>query len=247
MRKGLLLIWMGSVLCITGYNNITASAIEDSDLSWSIRYGLGILHKASNMEGCDDEGSEHKINKPWYASIELGKKLNYQFSLGISFDHLDSIRYKLLISDETESAPNANYNPINTMNHDIGINALFTTLYFIPSFRVMDDIQPYIALGAGVALIDSGDIVYNSLLFDDKTQSEYALSKKAYKGKKQTNFSWNIGFGVYYQLTDNIELELVQYKYHNFGKAYTRYDYSGELRQSKVKIHSINTGLKIQF
>jgi opacity protein-like surface antigen len=67
-----------------------------------------------------------------------------------------------------------------------------------------------------------------------------------------TNFAWNVGLGVGYQITPNVALD-VGYRYVDLGKASTKWTNAiylpGDVRtQSKNMVqHQIGIGLRIGF
>jgi len=127
----------------------------------------------------------------------------------------------------------------------IQAQTLFVNAYY--DFRNETPFTPYLGAGIGLAFLrskGSGNIEH-TLPFEDS----FSIGSKT-----TTNFAWNIGTGVAYDVTNNIALDL-GYRFAGLGKANTKSltdDFNGiELSfQNKTKnvyMHQLALGVRFTF
>ena len=123
-----------------------------------------------------------------------------------------------------------------TYSQKISSTSAFINGYY--DIKEMNGFMPYITAGVGFSKNKAGD-------FSTNVKNKAPVIDP--KGKAQTEFGWNAGVGIAYNLNERITLDLLNYKYYDLGKVSTDKDDGGEASVGKLKVHSINTGIRIKF
>ncbi len=136
-----------------------------------------------------------------------------------------------------------------SLKNKMDIQTLFFNAYF--DFKNETPLTPYIGAGLGLAFIDSksaghADYTLGGVNYDGSSSTNYKLN---------TNFAWNVGAGVAWELTDLLSLDL-GYRFAGLGKVKSRsstYEgLGGETIEYKSKVdnvymHQIMLGLRFTF
>lgn len=108
--------------------------------------------------------------------------------------------------------------------------------------------KPYVKGGAGLAFTSTDaflDTTINSGV--NGIAAGTVISDQAFGTNKETDFTWSLGAGVSYPLTDSVSLDM-EYQYQDYGSVRTAFDETGDaVRYSDIASHSLLTGLRIKF
>jgi len=143
--------------------------------------------------------------------------------------------------------------PVNvSVKQKLQVQTLFVNTYY--DFRNSTPITPYIGAGLGMAFINSkGNFTFDDGVFDPAEHIGISMGSKT-----STNFAWNIGAGVAYDITDYISLDL-GYRFAGLGKAETKsasgdngWPVNPDILTAKAKtrdvyMHQVMLGLRFTF
>ena len=136
------------------------------------------------------------------------------------------------------------------MKQKLQAQTLFVNVYY--DFRNDTPFTPWVGAGLGMAFVNSKGNFNGWLEGDDNTFSESLGSKRT------TNFAWNIGTGVAYEVTENVALDF-GYRFVGLGKAETKtrsmeievlgdpVSMSTRARTKNVYMHQVMLGLRFTF
>ncbi len=155
-------------------------------------------------------------------------------AVGYDFD----VKYNVPVRTELEFAMSDNIR--NTDNSwgvpisgEVGINTLMLNVYY--DFENSSKFTPYVGLGAGIAWVSMEGDIAGVADFSSKTQS---------------NFAWNIGLGVAYDIAENFSADL-GYRFAQFGDAKTKTltvgGVEGHLEADTISAHQVMFGLRYTF
>ncbi|MDR2160532.1 MAG: acyloxyacyl hydrolase [Desulfovibrio sp.] len=186
----------------------------------------------------------------WGGSLALGYDFHKKFDIPLRAE----IEYALFADTESKSTEysESSHLGVSTWNKTshkltLGIQTLFLNAYY--DFRNSSSFTPYVGAGIGMAFIDA-KYKYKESYSDDDPWTETA-------GKNSTtNFAWNIGGGVAYDINEYLAVDL-GYRFVGLGEAKTKktsfYDENGDLdntRRGKVSdlyAHQVALGLRVTF
>jgi opacity protein-like surface antigen len=141
----------------------------------------------------------------------------------------------------------------NGVNQDIwstkqSANVAFVSAFYDIKFNKLKNITPFIGAGIGISQNKSGDMntVNKTYANNDQLTDESAVEIEN-ASKKTNSFAWHVSAGVNYVVNDKIDLNLVNYKYANLGKAKTMQDKNGDILTNKLRVHSVSTGITFKF
>ena len=201
-------------------------------------YGVGIANKIGG-EYKYDEGKYLKPRRPDNSQI-FGLALGYKFDDNVraelAVNHFHNFKFKHHVAEKDNSGS------VLDMHFDqkISANALFTNLYF--DFSEFEKFTPYINMGMGIFRNKLGNL--NADIKQDEADIfNVSLVKKNSKNK----LAYNIGAGVTCKFNDKVSWELINYRYYNLGRTSTKPDDDGDIYTAKLRIHSINTGIRFNF
>ena len=128
------------------------------------------------------------------------------------------------------------------------IQTLFFNAYW--DFKNDSPVTPYVGAGLGIAFVDSKasgstDYTIGGADFSGSSSTNYKLN---------TNFAWNVGAGVAWELNELLALDL-GYKFASLGKTKSRessYEGLAETVSYKSKVtdlymHQVMLGLRFTF
>jgi len=221
---------------------------------------------------------DHPINGPMSGSDRMGSKTDNTFggSLAIGYDFSKShgipVRAELeyaIFSGAKVKKSESYFEAADDWGRDkkeqtFGIQTLFLNAYF--DFDTGTQFTPYVGAGLGLAFIntkgkfrgsgdDSGDE-------QDFGRYEFNLSTKS---RTVTNFAWNIGAGVGYEIDKNWTVDL-GYRFVGLGSVKTKnstgsfnadldsfaggpyaFDFNGQARTKNLYQHQIALGIRYTF
>jgi opacity protein-like surface antigen len=111
--------------------------------------------------------------------------------------------------------------------------------------------KPYLKGGIGVSRnkTDRANIAveYNSAIWDGSVLQGQLVDDISYPTGKSTEFAWNVGAGLVFDLSEKIDLSF-EYGFMNLGEALTETDGAGDaLGFSDVSAQSISLGIDYRF
>jgi opacity protein-like surface antigen len=212
-----------------------ANAVEKGKFYASGSYGVGFADKFDYK----DEDGVLAVKKPSNANVfglAVGYGVTDNIRAELSYNGFYGMKYKYTQTDEYEEQEIVQYN----YNQKVSANALFISAYY--DINKFDKIKPYVAAGVGVANVKSGNI--NILA---KQEDKEDINDVYAEGINKKQFAWQLGTGVNYVVNDKIDLNLVNYRYSNLGKAVTKADGEDPELKTKLAVHSISTGITFKF
>ena len=145
----------------------------------------------------------------------LGLAVGYDFKVKHNLPVRAELEYMYYGGAEDSFTYFDKYAWIDTkIKNEYDIQTLFANFYY--DFETGTAFTPYVGGGIGLALIDnkgSATLLWSSVGWYDE---KYKISSN-----DSTNFAWNIGGGVGFDLTDNLTLDL-NYRFAGLGEAETK-------------------------
>jgi opacity protein-like surface antigen len=218
-------ITLGAGVLYTLSSLISANA-EEGKAYVAGNFGVGISAKKFDYD------TDHELADP----TKLKNSMNFGVALG--YKVADHVRAELAIN----RFQNFKYQAANKRNTDMSYSQkMSSTSAFINGYydiKEMNGFMPYITAGVGFSKNKSSDFLIKIVNEDPVIHA---------KAKTQTEFGWNAGVGIAYNLNERITLDLLNYKYYDLGKVSTDKSDDGDTYGGKLKVHSINTGIRIKF
>lgn len=113
-------------------------------------------------------------------------------------------------------------------SQDLDIGTLFANAYW--DFNNRTRFTPYVGGGLGVAFIDS----------------EGKVDGRSLGSKDTTNFAWNLGTGVGFAITDDLDIS-IGYRFAWLGDAKTKSRGAYQAKSEDIYMHQVNLGLRYTF
>ena len=171
-----------------------------------------------NSEGFTS-GSEkfgNKSDNTFGGSIAIGYDFDKRFDVPIRTEIEYAFFSQAEIKHDGFMDPGVEYGRVK---HQYDIQTLFWNTYF--DINTGTKFTPYIGAGIGLAFIDYRYDVHYIALGSETANQSPATSKM------NTNFAWNIGAGVGYDITDNWTID-AGYRFVSFGSVSTKTKYDGD-------------------
>jgi opacity protein-like surface antigen len=118
---------------------------------------------------------------------------------------------------------------IDSDKFKVQANTLFVNAYY--DFATGTQFTPYVGAGLGLAFLNS----------KWRSSDDDSLGSKM-----RTNFAWNVGAGVAYEIVQNVSLDL-GYRFAGLGQGRTKSDGDGYIKAKNVYQHQIMLGLRFAF
>jgi len=161
-------------------------------------------------------------------SLALGYRLSNNVRAELAFNQFHGFKYQGL------ALVNYEY------KQKISSNAFFANFYY--DFNQFNKFVPYVNMGLGLSKNKSGTLYVKR---KDVVGDSWEIANKS---ETRNQFTWNVGIGIAYKLNNKICLDLINYKYNDLGKFSTKEDIAKHrMVISKLKVHGISTGIRIQF
>ena len=157
-------------------------------------------------------------------------RFNDNIRTELAFNRFDNFKYK---DTEIDNVGDHYY------RQKVNATAVFANVYY--DVRKFEKFAPYANIGIGYSKNQAGSMNLHSVL------TGITVDTTVYQSKSKKQFAWNIGAGISYEMNKKFTLDLINYKYYNLGKFSTKLDEVGDSLKDKLKIHSITTGIKINF
>ena len=230
-----------AAISLCGIN--AANAVEKGKFYASGSYGVGFADKFDYQ----DEDGELAVKKPSNANF-FGAAIGYGVSDNIraelSYNGFYGMKYKSVQNEKTRN---------NGVNQDIwstkqSANVAFVSAFYDIKFNKLKNITPFIGAGIGISQNKSGNMNVVDKTYGNNGQLTNESAVKTECASKKTNsFAWHVSTGVNYVVNDKIDLNLVNYKYANLGKAKTMQNGNGDILTNKLRVHSVSTGITFKF
>jgi opacity protein-like surface antigen len=229
--------YLGFVLLVL---SSSTTALADTDTYISLNVGASIVDDAKGKESSLDELSTRDISDITY-NYNFGHTISA--ALGVSFGN--GYRVEVEVANQINDLVGASrISPTNSTHSkfeevDITVSTLLANAY--KDFYIVDKFFGYVSGGIGVA--------YNEL--DARSyvvETEVGTSEKSFGRFDDTVLSWQLGVGLGYELTKEIDLN-VGYRYLgtddvNFNASYihTNNNYIIEFGS-----HNVTAGIRYSF
>ena len=193
--------------------------------------GLSIPANKLNYDDHDENRKNENIDP-----VKLKNSMNFGAAVGYKMS--DNFRAELAFSYFNNFKFKANHkvNSEETLDQKNKSIAGFINGYY--DIKEMNGFVPYLTVGLGFSQNKAGALVVNG---PNEEPTLYA------NGNKQTEFAWNAGLGVAYNINEKITLDLLSYKYYDLGELTTEKNSSNHTYGGKLRVHSLSTGIRIKF
>ena len=212
---------LGAV-ALYAFSLLTFSHAEEGNSYVSGSVGIGKTIGFINKDKDYDEG---KISKGNIYGVAVGRSFTPNLRAELTANFFRELRY----SHEENGIK---------QSQSFSSDAIFANMYF--DIKEVNSFTPYVGLGIGLAKNETGN-----LLSKEEKENDTVIY-----GKSKTNFAWQFGAGISYNLNEKITLDILNYKYYNLGSITTAKDDrlpgDGTLK-NKLKIHSFSTGIRLKF
>lgn len=218
-------------------------------------YGYTVMDKIKGevhvTDGIFEGGASKKSRKDddtWGGAIAIGYDLESMLNLPMRGE-LEYQFFGTTDASASRAVTGINVDGDSKLKNKMDIQTLFFNAYF--DFKNESPITPYLGAGLGLAFIDSktsasthyrlGDISY-----DASNSTNYKLN---------TNFAWNVGAGLAWEITDMFAIDL-GYRFVGLGKVKSRESSYEGLTGDKVSykskvdnlwMHQVLMGLRFTF
>ena len=219
------------VLILAGIMAAPVVAIA-SDTSRGIYVTPKFVYGATQMKGFKyrdtfpfEENFGNKWDNTFGGSLAVGYDLSKKRNLPVRAELEYAAFSKAKAKDEWGSSRLRQSNKIQTM---------FLNVYY--DINAGTKFTPYVGAGVGAGFI--------------RTNGSAPEWGNDIGSKTVTNFAWNIGFGLGYQIKDNIALD-VGYRFADLGKVktnqYTEVPFPWHFETKNLYQHQISAGVRISF
>jgi outer membrane autotransporter protein len=156
--------------------------------------------------GSFEEKFGNHTDDTWGGSIAAGYDFSKKYSLPIRAE----LEYAAFSKAKVSGTPTTGGWGTNSISHSQQAQTLFLNAYY--DIATGTKLTPYVGAGLGATFIKAkGAINWNNGLVD------------SWDSRTATNFAWNIGIGLGYEITKNVALD-VSYRYADLGKASTKWN-----------------------
>ena len=205
-------------------------------------YGIGIANKIGSQYKLTHDSSfpRERPKDSQVFSLVLGHRLNNSVRVELAFNHFHNFKYQGLYDYVDYTLKSEGENKEYEYKQKVRSNTLFANIYY--DFNQFNKFTSYVNMGLGLSKNKSGALyLKHKKIVGDSWEI-------ANKSEVRNQFAWNIGIGISYELNNKVNLDLINYRYNNLGKFSTKEDRSKDRMIIKnLKIHSISTGIRIQF
>ncbi|MFK7761554.1 MAG: outer membrane protein [Candidatus Midichloriaceae bacterium] len=220
----------------------STGAYEGKKIYIGAGYGLGIANKIGSQYKLTHDSSfpQKRPRDSQIFSLALGYKLGNNVRAELAFNQFSNFKYQGR-AHYTDYSSSSVGNKVNyEYKQKLRSNAFFANFYY--DFNQFNKFAPYVNMGLGLSKNKSGTLyVKHKNVVGDSWEI-------ANKSEARNQFAWNVGIGIAYKLNDKICLDLINYKYNDLGKFSTKEDIKGDrMVINKLKVHSISTGIRMQF
>ena len=199
-----------------------AKAESDKDNKFFIEINGG-YYNSYKPKGDFYQGTMGK-NKIY--AVEAGYKFNKNFRMSLGVDFIENFRNRY--SEEEVGVDIEGEDFIVKHNNISKVSALPVMANFYYDIAQVNNFIPYLTIGAGINYSKTSFIKRSSSDYDDLEEYARGVNK---------DFSYKLGLGVQYLLSNNLSLDL-RYQYVDLGKSKTGRSYLTEGKLYKVAAKS---------
>ena len=208
------------------FSPVTFSHAEEGKAYVAGNFGVGISAKKFDYDPDHQHADATKLKNSMNFGVALGYKVADHVRAELAINRFQNFKYQVTDKLNAES----------TFSQKISSTSAFINGYY--DIKEMNGFMPYITAGVGFSKNNASSFLVKIVNEDPVIHA---------KEKTQTEFGWNAGVGIAYNLNERITLDLLNYKYYDLGKVSTDTDDVGDAYEGKLKVHSINTGIRIKF
>jgi opacity protein-like surface antigen len=191
----------------------------------------------------------NKSDNTWGGALAIGYDFSKQFDVPIRSELEYSIFSNVKAKDDRFAPTDPDWREITTQT--FGIQTLFMNAYW--DINTGTPFTPYIGAGLGMAFVGTK---YTGLAFDVNDPESAWVSHDVGK-KTRTNFAWNIGAGLGYDINEYLTLDL-GYRFASLGSVKSGrelqiedgvqstniWDYADS---KNLRMHQVMAGLRFTF
>ena len=190
-------------------------------------YGLTYMKDVKYQQS---NGLFGNIGNKWDSSFGGSLAVGYDFSKKLNVPIRTELEYAAFTKAEAEGTDQPWRDKYKQSNN---IQTLLVNLYY--DINTGTKFTPYVGAGMGAGFIRT------------KGNADWATGIGS---KTVTNFAWNIGLGLGYQITNNIALDM-GYRFADLGKVQTNwnndYAYPWRLEIKRIYQHQFSMGARFTF
>ena len=169
-------------------------------------YGLTYMKDAKWQQRANADSFGSHWDSTFGGSLAAG----YDFSKKLNVPVRGELEYAAFTKAEAEGTPDG-WPSVYKLKQSNNIQTLFANVYY--DINTGTRFTPYVSAGMGAGFIRT------------KGTETWDLGSHNTGSKTVTNFAWNIGLGLGYQITNNIALDM-GYRFADLGKVQTKWDTS---------------------
>jgi len=216
---------------------LTASAADGQlgiYVTPKVIYGLTYMKDVKWQEYGFTVNDSQSIGSEWDSTFGGSLAVGYDFSKKLSIPVRAELEYAAFSKAEAEGRMDIwDGQKIRQSNN---IQSLFVNVYY--DINTGTKFTPYIGAGMGTGFIRTKS-------YGDWNGGETTDSKTV------TNFAWNVGLGLGYQITNNIALD-VGYRFADLGKVKTEWfdwgpGYGWKMETKRIYQHQFSMGARFTF
>ena len=231
MKKNILVATcLATVALMAGSQAIAASK---KNFYVAVPFGYSFVSKPKSNDG---SFAVAKLKNSFLVGVAAG----YDFGgmrTEVSFGYRNNMRFTI---NDVVTKNNGNYANYSSMS--VKAYSFMVDLY--KDFDIGSDFTPYVGVGLGVTRFKTGDYSYTNY-----SKANVLLQTTSSVGRSSNSFSWRVGLGMNYKLTESVDVGL-GYAYNYLGKI-TRNDPLGLRKNTgavdKVKFRSNEIVANIKF
>lgn len=199
---------------------------------------------ATGISESETFGSQH--DDAFGGALAIGYDFDKQFDVPIRAEIEYSILSKVEAKRSSMEYDHGQPDWYSKNKQTFGIQTLFLNAYW--DIDTGTAFTPYVGGGLGMAIIDTKFKAKNT---DYTIPEDYSFSSGS---KTVTNFAWNVGAGLGYDITESWTVDL-GYRFVSLGSVKSKNleaDYNGDVYEAKVKTehlyqHQVALGLRYTF
>ena len=205
-----------------------------------IIYGLTYM-KDVKVNGLGGNGTfSDSMGSHWDSTLGGSLAVGYDFSKRLRVPVRGELEYAAFTKAEVEEWPKGW--PQDKFRQSNNVQTLFVNAYY--DINTGTRFTPYVGAGIGAGFIRTkGRDHYTGMYVSEVDNTD---------SKTVTNFAWNIGLGLGYQITNNIALDM-GYRFADLGKVKTNWlkwstpGHGWELETKRLYQHQFSLGARFTF
>ena len=182
----------------------------------------------------------NKTDEVYGGSIAIGYDFNKKFAVPLRAE----LEYAGFSSGSGKKKDSDDPDDYNEYKQKLGIQTVFVNAYW--DINTGTKFTPYVGAGAGMAFINAKGTMRSHIVADDDFDTH------SYGSKTATNFAWNVGAGIGYNITDNWTID-TGYRFVGLGSAKTKTltnpdeGHTTRIKTNNLYQHQIAVGVRYTF